>query len=789
MGWSRTSTVALDLDLHAALDRRDLAEPRAAAEPRADRQRRREADPVEPVVDARSPASVTVEQALRDRREQRQRQVAVRDRAAERRRRRALRVDVDEVVVVGDVGERVDPLLGHLPPLGRARARCPRAPRDRRCRSPLQPASASLPRPSRSSDRRAGSLAQPAARRGGESAPVASWNAAGAAGSLPPMRLTAWLVAALATLALGVAARARRPGRGRRPTTIRTCAPAASPKVVFPYSLPQDRSGFGAILWLGGAPGCGARRAAARRSTRRRCIPTTRCRWRARCGGGRGAGAARSRSPARRTASSSPRSTTAPHAVYGEGDAGYAYGELRPLGRSTAADRDRQRLHRRRRHRHRRRPSAAGRRSRCASSATTRARSTSRARSRSGRRRSRALDGRHGLPRRLDRRLGAGRASSTRAGSPTPGRSTRSRKVGPTGYDPQLAAVLSDNNHAFVMWTDEPPPGAAGATTIYLEHSGDDVTFGAAQAARRRSPSPPQQRLTPGSIALVRMSPSEGVLAAWTSLSPAGDYMVSGAGPDERRRAAGRHDRAARRRPAPRRAGRRPARRRRRRARERAARRARLRRHRAADPGGADRPRRARRHGVRDADGARRPRRQQRAVGRDRSRQRRAVVAWQTTANGVAGRRLRGPRGLHLSAAPQRAAQRPMTRAAGERGEVRGRATVAAPLRSARGAQPRQRRQLDEREEEDTIASVSSRAPRAARRSRRQRGDRARGAERRRRRVGADGDGRASATSPPAGRSRAARPIRARPRPTTRRTPAATMLPPSAAARRRGTST
>ena len=55
-------------------------------------------------------------------------------------------------------------------------------------------------------------------------------------------------------------------------------------------------------------------------------------------------------------------------------------------------------------------------------------------------------------------------------------------RSGPAGYAPQLAAVLSDNDHAFVMWTDEPPPGRAGTTTIYLEHSGDDVTFGAPEA-------------------------------------------------------------------------------------------------------------------------------------------------------------------------------------------------------------------------------------------------------------------------------------------------------------------
>jgi hypothetical protein len=102
------------------------------------------------------------------------------------------------------------------------------------------------------------------------------------------------------------------------------------------------------------------------------------------------------------------------------------------------------------------------------------------------------------------------------------------RALGPTGYAPQLAAVLSDNNHAFVMWTDEPPPGVTGTTTIYLEHSGNNVTFGRPRPLATFS-EPAAQRLTPGAIALARMSPSEGVLAAWTSMI-GGSYVVSAAG-------------------------------------------------------------------------------------------------------------------------------------------------------------------------------------------------------------------------------------------------------------------
>src|SRR5665213_812935 len=99
------------------------------------------------------------------------------------------------------------------------------------------------------------------------------------------------------------------------------------------------------------------------------------------------------------------------------------------------------------------------------------------------------------------------------------------RAVGPADDGTQVAAVLSDNNHAFVMWTDEPASGVAGPATIYLDHSQPEVTFGAPQQLTS-FPDPRGQRLGLGSIALLRMTPSEGVLAAWTSISN-GRYAVS----------------------------------------------------------------------------------------------------------------------------------------------------------------------------------------------------------------------------------------------------------------------
>ena len=62
----------------------------------------------------------------------------MRDRRAERPRRGALGIDVDPLRIVGRRRERVDPLLRHLEPRRRARARRPRARASRRSRGRLR---------------------------------------------------------------------------------------------------------------------------------------------------------------------------------------------------------------------------------------------------------------------------------------------------------------------------------------------------------------------------------------------------------------------------------------------------------------------------------------------------------------------------------------------------------------------------------------------------------------------------------------------------------------------------
>jgi hypothetical protein len=110
------------------------------------------------------------------------------------------------------------------------------------------------------------------------------------------------------------------------------------------------------------------------------------------------------------------------------------------------------------------------------------------------------------------------------AGNPGP-----AQVIGPAGAITEVSAVLSDNGRAFVTWSAEPPRGVAGRSTVYLVHSGVGVTFDGPPRVVASFAEPPGLRLGPGSLALVRMAPSEGVLAAWTLLQ-GGTYVVQAAG-------------------------------------------------------------------------------------------------------------------------------------------------------------------------------------------------------------------------------------------------------------------
>lgn len=101
------------------------------------------------------------------------------------------------------------------------------------------------------------------------------------------------------------------------------------------------------------------------------------------------------------------------------------------------------------------------------------------------------------------------------------------QELGPSGYDPQIAAVLSDDDRAFVLWTDEPAPGVSGATSVLLAHSAVGPTFhGTTTLASFTEPA--GVRLTAGSVAAERLS-SEGVALLWPALAD-GNYEIESAG-------------------------------------------------------------------------------------------------------------------------------------------------------------------------------------------------------------------------------------------------------------------
>src|SRR6187402_609716 len=103
----------LERELRAAFDRLEPEELEAAAHPAAGGHRRREAHSIQAVVDTHSGIE-DLHRRSTHLGQQGQGHEAVRDRRAERAGRGPLHVDVDPLVVVGGVGEELDPLLRDL---------------------------------------------------------------------------------------------------------------------------------------------------------------------------------------------------------------------------------------------------------------------------------------------------------------------------------------------------------------------------------------------------------------------------------------------------------------------------------------------------------------------------------------------------------------------------------------------------------------------------------------------------------------------------------------------------
>jgi hypothetical protein len=336
------------------------------------------------------------------------------------------------------------------------------------------------------------------------------------------------------TVALTLLASVAQAATWTAPATLSTCAPAIDPAVVFPFSMPSTRSGRGAILWLGGAPSCGGGNpapatldSATLHSDDQPSVPRAIISGRRIVGPLEAATTTAGQIVAVVGDTGIP-SAGLPGALFGEGFAGGALHALAPLGGpaqlvATAdgyiGDAD------------------------VAATITTPG----------GEQVIELREQRHfatsfAPPVALDEGFAPitalavamdFRADSivlwAQAGKvhaqwiSNLGRAQPAQVLGPGGYAPQLAAVLSDNNHAFVMWTNEPAPGVAGRTRIYLEHSGNNVVFPSRAHTLAAFTEPPAQRLTPHSIALVRVTPSEGVLAAWTLVHD-GSYVVQAGG-------------------------------------------------------------------------------------------------------------------------------------------------------------------------------------------------------------------------------------------------------------------
>ena len=333
-----------------------------------------------------------------------------------------------------------------------------------------------------------------------------------------PARL-AIVTVALALLTAGASAATWSP-----PNTLRTCAPAHDPQVVFPASEPAHGSGRGAILWIGSPPGCALASALSLDSASLHSSDEPSV--------ARRAGDPLDLAPPLHAVGTTEGQLVAAAAsasgpVLMEGNAGSRLASLVHLGAPGSLV-----------------ASADGYIGDADVVSTTRIGGDEAILLRAQRHYARSfsapvtmIEGRApitelavALDFRADSIVMWVQGGKVRAQwVSNSGQASSPQVLGPAGYRTALAAVLSDDNRAFVLWLDQPPPGSNAQTTVYLDHSAGSVAFSAPPRAIATFTQPPAQRLGPGAVALVRITPSEGVLAAWPVLMD-GDYAVAAAG-------------------------------------------------------------------------------------------------------------------------------------------------------------------------------------------------------------------------------------------------------------------
>jgi len=107
------------------------------------------------------------------------------------------------------------------------------------------------------------------------------------------------------------------------------------------------------------------------------------------------------------------------------------------------------------------------------------------------------------------------------------GRGDPIQRVGPSDPNPQLQALVSDNDHGMIAWSStQSPKRSTAGTRVYLSLSAAGVRFRAPQLLAAFA-DPLKAGRSPGSLALERLS-TENVILAWT-VAEHGHYLIRAA--------------------------------------------------------------------------------------------------------------------------------------------------------------------------------------------------------------------------------------------------------------------